>query len=186
MRKSQIKELYDKFLWQKCSMTVYYQRIKRWMFRLDALKPVEKKEFAVRSKKYAEQLERYKKQPQPKPPRDKFYWRIQKWRAKEEAILIQPPTHQRKKKIEKDLYVKAYTVKERRYKKDDYEIRITYHSDEAKVFKDEYERMIRDTEDKRNSTDDIIEAAELKKKLDKLVEEYSIFISYNTKTNESL
>ena len=82
--------------------------------------------------------------------------------------------------------MKAYTVKERRYKKDDYEIRITYHSDEADVIKSEYERMIRDTEDKRNSTDDIIEAAELKKKLDKLVEQYSIFISYNTKTNESL
>ena len=82
--------------------------------------------------------------------------------------------------------MKAYTVKERRYKQDDYEIRITYHSDEAKVFKDEYERMIRETEQKRNETDDIIEAKELKKKLDKLIEEYALFISYNTNTNESL
>ena len=93
---------------------------------------------------------------------------------------------QRKKKSEKELYVKAYTVKERRCKPDDYEIRITYHSDEAKVFKDEYERMIRDTEAKRNATDDIIESAELRKKLDKLIQEYALFISYNTNTNESL
>ena len=186
MRKSQIKELYDKFLWPKCSMSVYYQRINKWMFRLDALKPVERKEFAVRSKLYAKELERYKQQPQPKPPREKFYWRIQKWRKKEEAIMIQPPTHQRKKKVEKDLYVKAYTVKERRYKKEDYEIRITYHSDEAKIIKDEYERMIRDTENARDETDDVIEARELKEKLDKLIEEYALFISYNTNTNESL
>lgn len=186
MRKSQMKELYDKFLWPKCSMSVYYQRIKRWIFPLEALKPVEKREFAVRSKLYAKELERYKQQPQPKPPREKFYWRIQKWYSKEEAIKIELNARQRKKKAEKELYVKAYTVKERRYKPDDYEIRITYHSDEAKVFKDEYERMIRDTEAKRNATDDIIESAELRKKLDKLIQEYALFISYNTNTNESL
>lgn len=156
------------------------------MFRLDALKPVEKREFAVRSKLYAKELERYKQQPQPKPPREKFYWRIQKWYSKEEAIKIQLNARQRKKRAEKDLYVKAYTVKERRYKPDDYEIRITYHSDEAKVFKEEYERMIRDTEAKRNATDDIIEAKELKARLDKLIEEYTLFISYNTKQNELL
>lgn len=154
------------------------------MFRLDALKPVEKREFAVRSKLYAKELERYKQQPQPKPPREKFYWRIQKWYSKEEAIKIQLNVRQRKKRWEKELYVKAYTVKERRYKPDDYEIRITYHSDEAKVFKDEYERMIRETEQKRNETDDIIEAKELKKKLDKLIEEYALFISYNKNTND--
>ena len=46
--------------------------------------------------------------------------------------------------------------------------------------------MIRDTEEQRNSTDDIIESAELRKKLDKLIGEYAIFISYNSKQNESL
>lgn len=186
MRKSQIKELYDKFLWLKCSMSVYYQRIRRWIDPFTAMKPVEKKEYEVRSKKYAEQLERYNKQPQPKPPKQKFYWRLQKWYSKEEAIKIQLKCKDRKKKWQKDLYVKAYTVKEQRFKSDDFEIRITYHSDEAKVFKDEYERMIRDTEAKRNATDDIIESAELRKKLDKLIQEYTLFISYNTNTNESL
>lgn len=183
MRKSQIKELYDKFLWLKCSMSVYYQRIKHWIDPFTAMKPVERK-YEVRSKKYWAELERYNKQPQPKPPKQKFYWRLQKWYSKEEAIKIQLKCKDRKKRWQKDLYVKAYTVKERRYKPDDYEIRITYHSDEAKVFKDEYERMIRETEQKRNETDDIIEAKELKKRLDKLIEEYALFISYNTNTNE--
>lgn len=82
--------------------------------------------------------------------------------------------------------MKAYTVKEQRFKSDDFEIRITYHSDEAKVFADEYERMIRETEQQRNETDDIIESTELKKKLDRLIQEYAIFISYNSKQNESL
>jgi hypothetical protein len=71
--------------------------------------------------------------------------------------LIQPPTRERKLKSPKELYVKAYTIKERRYKQDEHEIRITYHSDEADVIKKEYERMIRETEDKRNMTDDIVE-----------------------------
>lgn len=186
MRKSQIKELYEKFLWTKCSLTLYYQRIKRWIDPIKALQPPEKREFAVRSKLYAKELERYKKQPQPKPPRERFYWRIQKWRSKEQAILIQPPTRERKLKSPKELYVKAYTIKERRYKQDEHEIRITYHSDEAEVIKKEYERMIRETEDKRNMTDDIVEWSELRKKLDSLIKEYAIFISYNTNTNELL
>ena len=185
MRKSQIKELYDKFLWLKCSMSVYYQRIRRWIDPFTAMKPVERI-YEVRSKKYAEELERYTKQPQPKPPRQKFYWRLQKWYSKEQAIKIQLIKKDRKKRWQKDIYVKAYTVKERRYDPDNYEIRITYHSDEANVFKREYERMIRETEQQRNETDDIIEANELKKRLDKLIEEYAIFISYNRNTNESL
>ena len=185
MRKSQIKELYDKFLWLKCSMSVYYQRVKHWVDPFLAVKPVERK-YEVRSKKYAEQLERYNKQPQPKPPKQKFYWRLQKWYSKEQAIKIQLIKKDRKKRWQKDIYVKAYTVKERKYDPDNFEIKITYHSDEAKVIADEYERMIRDIEDKRNSTDDIIESNQLRKKLDKLIEEYAIFISYNTKTNESL
>lgn len=186
MRKSQIKELYDKYLREKCSITLYYKRIKQWIDPIEALKPAPPKEFATRSKLFRKELERYKKQPQPKPPRERFYWRIQKWRSKEEAIKIQPPTRERKAKIQKDIYVKAYTVKERRYKQDDYEIRITYHSEEADVIKNEYERMIRDTEDRRNATDDIVEASDLKKKLDNLINEYAIFISYNTNINESL
>jgi hypothetical protein len=54
------------------------------------------------------------------------------------------------------------------------------------VIKKEYERMIRETEDKRNMTDDIVEWSELRKKLDSLIKEYAIFISYNTNTNELL
>ena len=73
MRKSQIKEIYDKYLREKCSMTLYYKRIKQGVDPFKALLPAPPKEFAVRSKLYRKELEWYKKQPQPKPPREKFY-----------------------------------------------------------------------------------------------------------------
>ena len=185
MRKSQIKELYDKFLWLKCSMSVYYQRIKHWIDPFTAMKPVERK-YEVRSKKYWAELERYNKQPQPKPPKQKFYWRLQKWYSKEEAIKIQLKCKDRKKRWQKDLYVKAYTVKEQQFKQDHFEIRITYHSDEAEVFRKEYERMIRETENQIYGSEDEFEKKELTKNLDDLIKEYAIFISYNSKQNESL
>lgn len=183
MRKSQIKEIYVKFLWQKCSLSVYYQRVRRWIDPFVALQPVERK-YEVRSKKYAEQLERYNKQPQPKPPKQKFYWRLQKWYSKEQAIKVQLIKKDRKAKIQKDTYVKAYTAKEKKYDPDYYEIRITYHLNEAKAIADEYERMIRETENQIYGSEDDYERKKLTKNLDDLIEEYSTFISYNTNTNE--
>ena len=180
MRKSQIKELYVKYLRPKCSLTLYYQRIKRWVDPIEALKPPEKKEFAVRSKLYWEQLERYKKQPQPKPPRERFYWRIQKWRTKEEAIKIQPRFHERKPKPPKDIYIKTYTVEAQKFKQDYREIRITYPTEEADVFKAEYMRLIDDLENERRLCEDTIEANEIRKRLSKLESEFAIFSSYNS------
>lgn len=180
MKKWQIKEIYIKYLWEKCSLSMYYHRIKMWIDPLEALKPIEKKQYEVRSKKFTEELERYKKQKQPKPPRQRFYWRLQKWYTKEEAIKIPFISRDKKQRWCKELYVKAYTVKERMFKQDDFEIRITYKQDEAKVFKDAYERMIDEAENQIYRTDDIIESKELRSKLEKLVDEYAIFISYNS------
>ena len=181
MRKSQIKELYDKFLWIKCSMTLYYQRIKRWISPLEALKPVEKKELATRSKMYAEEVERYKKQPQPKPPYHRYYGRLQKWYTKEEAIKIQLIRKERKKKKLKDVYVKTYTVKQQQNQKYFFEIKIRYKPEESAVFKAVYENMIQELEDKREFTDDVIEAKEIRQKIDQLKAEYQLFISYQTR-----
>lgn len=180
MRKSQIKELYDKFLWLKCSMTLYYQRIKRWVNPIEALKPVEKKELATRSKMYAEEVERYKKQPQPKPPYHRFYGRLQKWYTKEEAIKIQLIAKPRKKKQQKDIYVKTYTVKQQQNQKDFFEIKIRYKKDEAKVFQDVYERMIQELENQL-LYEDVSRMRELNAKIDQLKAEYQLFISYQTR-----
>ena len=186
MKKSNIKQIYDKYLWEKCSMTLYYKRIKQWIEPFKALVPPPPKEMEVRSKKYWDELERYKKQPQPKPPKQRFYWRLQKWYSKEEAIRIHLLPKNRKQKIQKDIYVKAYTVKEQQYKKDYHEIKIAYHSEEAEIIRKEYERMIRDIENQVYESEDDYERKQLTKNLDDLVQEYSLFISYNTNTNESV
>ena len=162
-------------------MTPYYKRIKRWVDPFVALQPADEREYAIKSKKYSKELERYDKQPQPKPPRQKFYWRVHNWYSKEEAIKIQFVARDKKPKTAKDIYVKAYTVQKQQYKKDYYEIRITYHSDEAEVFKKEYERMICDIENQIYGAEDEFEKNELTKNLDDLIQEYSLFISYNTK-----
>ena len=182
---STIKDLYRNYLWEKCSLSVYYKRIRDWLSPFEAVKKPERKEFGVRSKLYAEQLIRYKSQPQPKVSREIFYWRIQKWRKKEEAILLDPPTHERKKFVNRTVRV-AYASKEQRVDPSDSEIRITYHSDEAKVIADEYERLIETLEEQRNNTENPVEASNLRDRITKLNEEYKIFLSYNPKQNESM
>lgn len=63
-------------------------------------------------------------------------------------------------------------------------IDIKYSKEEADVFKKEYERMIRETEDARFETDDIDEARYLRNKLEELKAEYQLFISVNYNDNE--
>lgn len=82
--------------------------------------------------------------------------------------------------------MKAYTVKEQQDKKDYHEIKIAYHSEEAEIIRKEYERMIRDIENQVYESEDDYERKQLTKNLDDLVQEYSLFISYNTNTNESV
>lgn len=182
---STIKDVYRNYLWEKCSLSVFYRRIREWLSPFEAVKKPAKVEFGVRSKLYAEQLNRYKQQKEPKSSRNVFYARVQKWRPKEEAILIDPPKHERKKFVYRTTRV-AYESKEQRVDPSDSEIRITYHSDEAKVIADEYERLIETLEEQRNNTENPVEASNLRDRITKLNEEYKIFLSYNPKQNESM
>lgn len=174
-----IKELYDRYLWEKCWLSLFYKRMYKWLPLQEAIKPVEKKDHDVRSKLFADELEWYYKQPEPKADKAKFYWRLFKWYTKEQAIKesLQLKQRQKKKPKHTPAYIPVHSWTNEKPKQDESEIRITYKKEEADVFRKEYEWMINDLE--RVIVEDEQEAKSIKQKIDDLKKEYFIFIKYN-------
>lgn len=170
-----IKEMYDKYLWKKCWLSLFYKRIYSWIPFEEAIKPVERDENDIRSKRFWEELKRYYEQPDPKPDKRKFYWRLFKWYSKEEAIKEELVLKERKKPVRKDAYIPTYS--QPITQADDHEIRITYDKEEAKIIRKTYERMIDDLE--RTIVEDEWEAKTLQTKIDELKTEFFIFNKYN-------
>ena len=178
MKTSEFLELYDKYLWEKCSRSTYYKRVMRWVDFMEALKPVNKKEWHLRektnSKKFKDEMEWYYKYPWVKVSRQVFYQRLYRWYSKEASINIDFI-----KKEKKPLsYKMGYVRQPKPIQKDnsDYnEIRIKYRKEEANVIRREYEKLIDELEYKRRITDDPIEAKELQCKIDHLKKEYQNF-----------
>ena len=178
MAKLNIKQLYDRYLWEKCSRTLFYKRIYAWIPLEEAIKPLPKEEKNVRSKLFSEELERYYKQPEPKPDKRKFYGRLFKWYSKEEAIKEDLILKVRKKKKPKQTpaYIPTYT-QIISPKKEHSEIRIKYKKEEAEIIKNTYEKIIDDLE--RTIVEDEEEAKSLQTKIAEIKEEYFIFKQYN-------
>ena len=44
MDSKQIWEAYNKYFWEKCSKMTFYNRIKKWLWILEAIQPVKKEE----------------------------------------------------------------------------------------------------------------------------------------------
>lgn len=185
MKRSQIQIAYDRYLWEKCSRSTYYKRIRQWMSIDKAIKPINKEERHmkcwIRSDKFKDELEWYYKQDIPKVDRSKFYQRLYKWYSKEEAIKIDFVfTKNFSPRKDKQLYVRKSQVKAD--KEWDYnEIRIRYTPEEAQVFKKEYIRIIDELEWKWRITEDQIESKNIVKKIDSLKREYQIFIFYQNR-----
>lgn len=145
----------------------------------EAIKPVRKTENSVRSKLYAEELERYFEQPEPKADKAKFYGRLFKWYTKEEAIKekLVPKVRKKKKPKHTPAYIPVRSRTNEKPKKDDREIRITYKREEAEVIRKAYKEIINDLE--RTIVEDETEAKSLQIKIKELKQEYFIFNSYN-------
>ena len=181
MKKSELSEAYEKYLWPKCSRTTYYKNIRAGMNFIDALKPVpHTKRYhkgMVKTKRFADELKRYYDQPWDKVSKSRFYQRLYQWWCKEEAIKIDAPIHYKwmPKKV-KPQYVRPITptIKDE-IDPDTMEITVKYSVDEALVFKAEYEKIINDLHQKYYATDDTLEAREINNKLDLLVKEYQKF-----------
>lgn len=191
MRQSEIAQIYEKYLWEKCSRTKYYQNIKAWMLPFEALKPIPKEkryQRKVKSEKFKEELKRYNEYEWPKVNKARFYQRMYQWRNKEEAIKLDFWIHYTKKRnVKKEVYQrpKKTPIEKKADDPDKREIRITYSKEEAEVMKKTYEDMIEEVENQILYAD-VGEISKLNEKLNNLVQEYQTFISYNTNTNESL
>ena len=179
MKQSQIKQIYDKYLWEKCSITIFYKRIRQGVDPFKAVLPVKRKQMEFRSTIRKDELERRRLQPEPKATREKFYWRLQKGRTKEEALpVIAHREHIRKIQTFKAPYIRTY-AKLTEKKAENIDIR--YSEEEAEIFKKEYERMIHDVENELFFCEEAEERHELKTKLSQIQSEFNVFISYNTK-----
>lgn len=178
MRRSQVKELYDKYLWKKCSLSMYYQRLKMWIPPIEALKPIEKW-IDVRSKKFHSEMVWYHKQPEPKPERSTFYQRLQKWYTKHEAIMINFEARERKPlKYNYKTYEPTYEWQKKQEQNEDHVwIRIRYKNEEAEAIRKEYENMIQELESL--IVEDEEERKTIEEKLDELRNEYEDFILCN-------
>lgn len=182
MKESEIAQAYKKYLWPKCSRTQFYLNIKKWMSILEAIKPIpheQRYKRKIKSKRFSEELERYYKQEWKKVDRWRFYQRLYQGRSKEEAIKkweLQPHKNIIKKES-KQLYQRPITPIYKKQEESD--IRITYSTEEAKVFRREYERMINELQSKYDECEDITEAREIRQRLEKIRKEYLIFNLYN-------
>lgn len=190
MKKSDIAQAYEKYLWPKCSRTTYYKNIRAWMNIIDALKPVPyEKRYPkqYKSKRFIEELIWYSQQEWEKASRSRFYQRLYQWWSKEEAILLNVPIHCRKVVWKsKQAYVRPITPVKKVENEDVKYIKVAYTKEEARIFSREYENMISDLHDKYNATDDIIEAREINERLEKLVKEYQIFLECQSPVKEAV
>lgn len=192
MKKSELAEIFNKYLWKKCSKTTYYQRIRAWLSPFEALKPIPNearyKPHKIKSERFAEELKRYIEYEWPKVNKSRFYQRLYQWRNKEEAIKLDFWIHYTKKpKLKKELYHRPQKtpIEKKCDDPDKREIKITYTKEEAEVMKKTYEDMIEEVENQILYAD-VGEISKLNETLTNLVQEYQTFISYNTNTNESL
>lgn len=191
MKKSDIAQAYEKYLWPKCSRTTYYKNIKAWMNIIDALKPVPMevryKPGKIVSKRFVEEMAWYRQQEWEKASRSRFYQRLYQGWSKEEAILLNVPIHCRKVVWKsKQAYVRPKTPVKKVENEDVKYIKVAYKKEEARIFSKEYENMIRDLQDRYNATDDLVEAREINERLEKLVKEYQIFLECQSPVKEAV
>lgn len=191
MKPTQISQLYEKYQWPKCSRTTYYKRIKDWRDPIDALrrpKHTERYKPRIKTTKFKDEIERYNQQPNPKATKRRFYQRLYQWHSKEEAIKVEFWVHYKiQQRIAKACYqrpIKTPAVKQAE-NRDYTTIDIRYKKAESDVIKKEYERMIEEIE-QQILYEDVSTTKELNKKLEKLVAEYQLFISYQTRDDELL
>ena len=186
MKKSQLSEAYEKYLWPKCSRTTYYERIRKWMNFIEALKPVNHndryKPKQPRSKKFQKELEWYQAYKWDKPNRARFYQRLYQWWTRDEAIKLDAPIHRTFKfQTKKNCYIRPVTPIVKKEAPQDYsEIKIRYSKEEANAIRKEYLRMMDDLEWQYHTMEDTIEAKEIYARLEKLKQEFGVFSKANT------
>ena len=135
------------------------------------------------SGRFANEMERWQKHPEPKPNRQRFYGRLLCWYTKENAILQWEDWSKVRKHWGCKWTEKSYTPKYSIQKKDEIEsytwIDITYPKEVADVFRREFRTAIDNLEYKIYSSDDKECIKDLYDKLEFAKAEYDLFNLYN-------
>lgn len=175
-------ELYNKYLWEKCSKMTFYNRIKKWLWISEAIKPVDRENWHSRwniiTKKYWVEMQWYYEQQCEKVNRNIFYQRLTRWYSKEEAIKIKFTPRPKKVPTKTNPWYIRKPKPIIQKKIDDTIIR--YTKEESDIIKKEYEKMIEEKEYQIRGCDDPMEVKEINDMIEKLKNEYNTFckISY--------
>lgn len=188
-QKSKAYEFYNSYKWEKVLWTTFYYRVRlggeeSWE---DKIK-IKQKEYHRRNTapkgKWAKEFTWYLTQPEPKATKSSFRNRLNLGYAKEKAILM---WDERQKAREEKWDArfsppKAYVPPKKevlQINEDDFMIKITLSKEEAKVIREEYEKMISEIEDELIFVVEKTEISELNRRLESLYKELQTFNLYN-------
>lgn len=188
--KQKAMEFYNNYKWDKISFNSFYQLCRKdstaeWEAVIKPKVKVYKRKYTWR---FAQEMEWYDNQPEPKASKAHFRNRLLLSFTKEEAIQMWDARLNIRKERAKTRkyydYSKSYTPtyswrKEKEFDADLYRIDITYPPEVAKVFREIYEELISETEQTIRDTTERELQLELETKLELLKAELGVFISYN-------
>lgn len=188
--KQMCQEFYNSWKGEKISFLSFYQKYNMWKWLVSMEEAIVAKKYEPHKKKptwkWAEEFIWYDQQMEPKANRGLFRGRLNSWYCKEEAIMVWEDREKAKAKrkeatIQKPSkqYVSRSANSLVRDSEDRHYIDITYPKDVARVFRNEYERMIGDTEDELMFTQEKEKVVELNSRLDDLTDELDTFNRYN-------
>lgn len=172
------KKIRDKLPFPKAAYQNFYNRISSWRYTVEQAAYPDKivKDRRWEARKY------YDNYQWDKPEWKTFLSRVKSWRKFQEAIQI---WRLGRREIEKPKEIKLVLKKNHkqkqteRYNPENYFIRVTMNTEEAKSYHRTYRSMIAELEDKIYNLEDTSTLSELNKKLEFIKQQYQVFLSFN-------
>lgn len=191
-KKQQAYDFYNAYRWEKVTRPTFYYRVRLWWtetweekIKLKIHNQNRKLNYVPKGKR-AKEITWYETQPEPKASKTLFRNRLNLNYPKEQAILMWDAwlSVRRGRNIYHPGQVKTYVPQKKEIKKEnpsDFMIEVTYPSEIARIFRQEYENMIEKIEEDLIYTSEKTEIVELNKRLEQLQKELVCFNLYNPK-----
>lgn len=116
-------------------------------------------------------------QPEPKARIGTFYRRLRDWKTPQEAIVYKAPN--RNFKPFRPIRSNPWWLNVEPVDISRYLIEVTYKPEEAEVFHRLYRSLLEELEDRIYAMEDLSTSSEYNSDLNRLIEEYNVFKSYN-------
>lgn len=178
-RNSGYKKIRDKLPFPKAPYQNFYNRILSWRYTVEQAAYPDK----IVSDRRGEARKYYDAYQWNKPERKTFRSRISYWVAWEDAMSLERVSWKNvgeTEPIKKVKLKKTYKwEKEKKFNPENYFIRVTMNTEEAKSYHRAYRSMIAELEDKIYNLEDTSILAELNKKLEFIKQQYQVFLSFN-------